>query len=64
MPLRIGARGKREVAIFELGLIPGVLDEHHAEQNAHTGRPPSPEKQARRAEEVIRKREKRERKRP
>ena len=35
MPLRLGERAKREVTIFELGLEPGSIDEHHAEQLAH-----------------------------
>jgi hypothetical protein len=32
MPLRLGERGQREVAIFEFGVAPGALAEHHAEQ--------------------------------
>ena len=42
MPIRIGDRGKREVAIFELGHAPGAFAEHHDEQNALPGRKPSP----------------------
>jgi hypothetical protein len=38
MPLRMGDRGQREVAIFELGTEPGALHEHHAEQPALPGR--------------------------
>ncbi len=62
MPLRVGERGRREVAIFELGAEPGTLDEHHTEQAALPGRDPSPELMARRKAAVALKREKRERK--
>lgn len=31
-PLRLGERARREVAVFDLGVPPGALDEHHAEQ--------------------------------
>lgn len=61
MPLRLGDRGQREVAIFELGKAPGSFDEHHREQTPLAGRKPSPELQARRALAVVKKREKRER---
>jgi predicted MPP superfamily phosphohydrolase len=45
IPLRLGDRGKREVAIFELGISPGGLDhEDHSEQVPLPGRKPSPEK--------------------
>ncbi|WP_437587871.1 hypothetical protein [Sorangium sp. So ce1000] len=37
MPLRLGERGQREVASFELGSEPGSFDEHHAEQVPHRG---------------------------
>lgn len=60
MPLRLGERGQREVAIFELGHAPGSFDEHHAEQVPHKGRKPSAELQAKRAAQVLKKREKRE----
>lgn len=56
MPLRLGERGKREVAIFELGTVPGAFDEHHTEQEALPGRKPSRERQRKRAEAVERKR--------
>jgi predicted MPP superfamily phosphohydrolase len=45
MPLRLGERGQREVAIFELGLAPGAFAEHHAEQaplRATRRSPPTP----------------------
>jgi predicted MPP superfamily phosphohydrolase len=63
IPFRLGERGKREIAIFELGCAPGAFDEHHAEQPALPGRKPTQEKQAYRAAQVIRKRERRARKR-
>jgi predicted MPP superfamily phosphohydrolase len=59
MPLRLGERGQREVAIFELGCAPGSFDEHHEEQTPFAGRKPSPELVAKRAERVARGREKR-----
>ncbi|AKT36367.1 phosphoesterase/phosphatase [Chondromyces crocatus] len=62
IPLRLGDRGQREVAVFELGAAPGSFEEHHTEQPALKGRKPSPVVQAKRAEQVVRKREKRERK--
>jgi predicted MPP superfamily phosphohydrolase len=62
MPLRLGERGQREVAIFELGYEPGTIDEHHTEQEPLPGRPPSARVMAKRAAAVIEKREKRERK--
>jgi hypothetical protein len=53
MPLRIGERGKREIAIFELGVAPGAFDEHHREQAALPGRKPSAKTQWKRAAKVI-----------
>jgi predicted MPP superfamily phosphohydrolase len=41
MPVRLGERAKREVAVFELGHEVGRYDEHHEEQEAHPGRKPS-----------------------
>jgi predicted MPP superfamily phosphohydrolase len=32
IPLRLGERAQREVAIFELGVLPGSFAEHHGEQ--------------------------------
>jgi hypothetical protein len=63
IPFRLGERGKRELTIFELGCAPGAFDEHHAEQAALPGRKPTKEKEAARAAQVIRKRERRARKR-
>ncbi len=53
IPLRLGDRGRREVALFELGQAPGSFDEHHSEQASHPGRKPSPEKRDRRKQAVI-----------
>lgn len=61
IPLRIGERGKREVTIFELGAELGSFDEHHCEQEPMPGRKPSPEKVAKRAAAVVKKRLSRER---
>jgi len=62
MPLRLGERAKREVAIFELGAEPGAFDEHHSEQAPLKGRKPSAKTAAKRAAAVVKKRERRERK--
>jgi predicted MPP superfamily phosphohydrolase len=42
IPLRLGDRGRREVAIFELGHDAPKVDEHHDEQAPLPGRKPSP----------------------
>jgi predicted MPP superfamily phosphohydrolase len=56
MPLRLGDRGKREVAIFELGVSPGSLDdEDHAEQVPLPGRKPTPELTRKRRMAAIKK---------
>ena len=59
VPLRLGERAQREVAFFELGVQPGAFDEHHEEQSAYRGRKPSPKKKERRAQAVLRKRQRR-----
>jgi uncharacterized protein len=61
IPIRLGDRGKRELTVFELGCAPGAFEEHHAEQEALPGRKPSIAKQARRAAQVARKKERRQR---
>lgn len=61
MPLRIGERGRREVAVFELGLSPGTFDEHHEEQPALPGRPPTAEQRLRRKQQVLEKAARRQR---
>ena len=58
MPFRIGDRARREITIFELGAPPGHR-RAPSSQPALTGRPPSETKQ--RAEAVMKKRERRER---
>lgn len=60
IPLRLGERGQREVALFELGAAPGSFAEHHTEQPPLKGRKPSPELKAKRAAQVLKKRERRE----
>jgi len=55
MPFRIGDRGKREIAVFELGHEPGSFDEHHEEQEALPGRKPTPRQQWKRAAAVVKK---------
>ncbi len=59
MPLRLGERGRREVAIFELGAAPGSIDESFEEQEPLEGRPPTPEQRRKRAAQVIQKAERR-----
>lgn len=61
VPLRVGERAKREVAFFELGEQPGAFMEHHGEQAAHPGRKPSSKTKERRAQAVLKKRLRRER---
>jgi predicted MPP superfamily phosphohydrolase len=61
VPLRVGERAKREVAFFELGEQPGAFTEHHGEQAAHPGRKPSPKTKERRAQAVLKKKQRRER---
>jgi hypothetical protein len=63
IPIRLGERGKREITMFELGCAPGAFEEHHAEQEPLRGRRPSRRKQARRAAQVLLKRERRSRRR-
>jgi len=60
IPLRIGDRGHREIAVFELGAQPGAFDEHHAEQAGLLGRKPSEKLQQRRAKQVETKKLRRE----
>ena len=62
IPLRVGERARREVAIFELGASPGAFDEHHDEQAALPGRAPSEKLQAKRVRQVEDKQARRDRK--
>lgn len=58
VPLRLGARGRRELTVFELGAKAGAEWEHHAEQPALKGRPPSARTRERRRQQLERKRRK------
>jgi len=60
MPIRLGDRGQREIAIFELGYEPGAIEEHHGEQPPLPGRPPTELQKQKRAAAVVEKRMKRE----
>jgi predicted MPP superfamily phosphohydrolase len=60
MPLRLGERGRSEIAIFELGRDAPAHEEHHAEQPALPGKRPPPdlvEKRRRAVEQKMFKRE-------
>lgn len=61
IPLRVGERARREVTLFELGALPGSFEEHHDEQEALPGRPPTERQIAKRIRKVEIKRERRER---
>ena len=58
VPLRLGERGKREVAVFELGASAGAPWEHHTEQPALKGRPPSQRTRERRRKQLEKKKRK------
>lgn len=60
MPLRLGERGRREIALFELGTAPGSYVEHHNSQPPLPGRKPTPELVAKRMLTVAKRLEKRE----
>jgi hypothetical protein len=60
VPFRIGERAQREVALFDLGLAPGDLVEHHEEQPPLSGRKPSQKTQLKRHAAVAKKAAKRE----
>jgi hypothetical protein len=62
MPVRIGQRSRREVAVFELGVEPGTFEEPHAEQPPHKGRAPNPSLMLKRAAQALKKSERRRRK--
>jgi predicted MPP superfamily phosphohydrolase len=54
MPLRVGDRGRREIALFDLGSAP-AHDEHHREQLPLKGRAPSARRRALRQLAVAKK---------
>lgn len=58
MPLRLGERGRREVAVFELGATAGASWESHREQVALKGRPPSARTKEKRRRQLERKKRK------
>jgi predicted MPP superfamily phosphohydrolase len=58
VPLRLGERGRREVAIFELGASAGAEWEHHSEQAALKGRAPSDRTKERRRRALEKKKKK------
>jgi predicted MPP superfamily phosphohydrolase len=58
MPLRLGERGRREVAVFELGAKAGASWEHHSEQPALKGRPPSEKTKEKRRRQLEKKKRK------
>jgi hypothetical protein len=53
MPVRLGARARREIAVFELGHELGAIVEHHAEQEPGPGRAPSREVKLKRKAEAA-----------
>jgi len=61
MPVRIGARARREITIFELGSSPGDFAEDHEEQDALPGREPTARQMMKRFASVQKKRLRRER---
>jgi uncharacterized protein len=63
IPIRLGERGKREVTVFELGHAPGAFEEHHAEQPPLPGRKPTADQVKKRIDQVVKKRERRARRR-
>ena len=64
MPLRLGERAKREIAVFELGQAPGSFAEPLGEQLPHPGRKPSEKTQQKRAAAVVKKAERRQKRSP
>lgn len=58
VPIRLGERGRREVAVFELGATAGAAWEHHTEQPSLKGRPPSAHTRNKRRRQLERKQRK------
>ena len=54
-PFRFGERARPEVAVFELGVEPGSIHEHHGEQIALSGRAPTAELTEKRRAAVAKK---------
>ncbi len=61
MPVRIGARARREITIFELGREPGEFTEDHEEQDALPGREPTARQLLKRFAKVQKKKLRRDR---
>lgn len=59
MPLRAGDRGRREVTVFDLGLHPDDVQEHHDEQASLSGRAPSEKTKEQRRQKVLARKKKR-----
>jgi hypothetical protein len=59
MPIRLGQRSRREVAVFELGVAPGRFAEPHDEQMPLKGRAPSALLKLTRKQEAYKKAERR-----
>ena len=60
MPLRLGARARREVTVFELGANAAPDEADHAEQPSLAGRKPSDDLTAKRHQRVLKLKAKRE----
>jgi predicted MPP superfamily phosphohydrolase len=58
MPIRLGERARREVAMFELGARACASWEHHSEQPALKGRPPSERTKEKRRRQLEKKKRK------
>ncbi|MET0344450.1 MAG: metallophosphoesterase [Polyangiales bacterium] len=58
MPLRLGERARREVAVFELGARAGAAWEHHRDQPALKGRAPSERTKEKRRKQLEKKKRK------
>jgi hypothetical protein len=59
--VRIGARARREITIFELGREPGEFTEDHEEQDALPGREPTARQLLKRFAKVQKKKLRRDR---
>lgn len=59
MPVRLGDRGRREIALFEVGAELGTVAEHHAEQEPMPGREVTDKVMEKRKAKVARRADKR-----